>query len=125
MNNILIVDDIQSNRILLNDLLESQGYRVSQAEHGEQALEVAHEDPPDLIISDILMPVMDGFALCQIWKADERLRKIPFIFYTANYTHPKDKEFALDLGADRFLEKPIASQLFFEIIENVLDEFKA
>ena len=69
-------------------------------------LEKAHADPPDLIVSDILMPVMDGYTLCRQCKSDEHLKQIPFIFYTATYTEPKDEKFALSLGADRFVLKP-------------------
>jgi CheY-like chemotaxis protein len=54
---------------------------------------------PDVIISDILMPVMDGFSLCHEWKKDDSLKTIPFVFYTATYTDPKDEELALSLGA--------------------------
>lgn len=118
--NILIVDDKLENLYLLRVLLGSKGYDVTEASNGEEALECARETPPALIISDILMPVMDGFALCRVWKADARLASIPFIFYTATYTEPKDKEFALSLGADRFLVKPQEGHVFLREVESAL-----
>ncbi|HEY6010006.1 MAG TPA: response regulator, partial [Nitrospirota bacterium] len=83
MIRILIADDIAENRYLLETLLKGNGYEVVTAENGAAALELARKSPPDLIVTDILMPVMDGFALCRQWKSDERLKQIPFVFYTA------------------------------------------
>ena len=77
---------------------------------------------PDLIISDILMPKMDGFALCRHWKADAVLKNIPFIFYTATYTDTKDETFALGLGADMFIVKPTDPDTFAAKIKGVLGE---
>ncbi|MBU0661612.1 response regulator, partial [Patescibacteria group bacterium] len=98
---ILIVDDNEDVRMILKKTLESNGYSVKDASNGKEALKAAKESPPDIIISDILMPVMDGFQLCREMKADEILKKIPFVFYTATYTDEKDEELALKLGADR------------------------
>lgn len=88
MNRLLIVDDNPSDLIMLETLLKGNGYTVSTARNGIEALEQSRRDPPDLIISDILMPDMDGFSLCRAIKKDAALKKIPFIFYTATYTHP-------------------------------------
>jgi len=122
--NILIVDDKLENLYLLRVLLGSKGYNVIEATNGKEALERARETPPGLIVSDILMPVMDGFALCRAWRADARLASIPFIFYTATYTEPKDKEFALSLGADRFLVKPQEGHVFLREVESALSAGK-
>jgi len=73
-----------------------------------------------VIIADILMPVMDGFALCRAWKKDENLKAIPFIFYTATYTDERDREFALSLGAKRFIVKPVEPDHLLAIIREVL-----
>jgi PAS domain S-box-containing protein len=81
----------------------------------------ARRDPPDVVITDILMPVMDGFTLCREWKSDERLKEIPLIFYTATYADPKDQEFALSLGAERFIVKPMAPNLFVEMVREVIE----
>lgn len=118
--NILIVDDKPENLYLLRVLLSSKGYGVTEASNGKEALERARETPPGLIISDILMPVMDGFALCRAWKEDAQFTSIPFIFYTATYTEPKDEEFALSLGADRFLVKPQEGSVLLSEVESAL-----
>lgn len=107
MSLILTVDDDNDINYLLRTLLESSGHRVMSAEHGVEALQLARNNPPDLIISDILMPVMDGFQLCREWKADPCLAPIPFLFHTATYASSKDQRFALSLGADGFLIKPM------------------
>jgi len=120
VNTILIVDDDKKNIYLLQALLTGNGHNVIAAANGAEALEMAVANPPDLIISDILMPVMDGFALCSEWQASNLLKSIPFIFYTATYTDPKDKELALGLGAIRFIIKPEEPVQFMEIIEDVL-----
>ncbi|MBI3415844.1 MAG: PAS domain S-box protein [Verrucomicrobia bacterium] len=120
MKRILIVDDLEQNRYLLEATLRGYGYETISAPDGAEALATARRHPPDLVISDILMPVMDGFALCREWRADERLRVIPFIFYTATYTDPKDEQLALDLGADRFVLKPQEPQVMNEIVRAVL-----
>jgi len=119
--NVLIVDDKPENLYLLRTLLVAKGYDVTEAVNGKQALACARQTPPDLIVSDILMPVMDGFALCRTWKADTQLKSIPFVFYTATYTEAKDKEFALNLGADLFLIKPQEIHVFLCEIEKVLE----
>ncbi len=116
---LLIVDDNPQNRYLLEVLLRTNGYNVDLASNGVEALDLAHKNPPEMIISDILMPVMDGFSLCRNWKNDERLRDIPFVFYTATYTDPKDEAFALGLGAEKFLVKPLAPDDFLSAITEV------
>jgi len=125
MSNILIVDDNQQNLYMLQILLSANGFQVDQASNGKEALERAHCSPPDIIISDILMPVMDGFALCRAWKEDELLKNIPFIFYTATYTDQKDEDFALGLGADRFIRKPAEPGGFLAIIGETLNYCKS
>ena len=103
---ILIVDDEKKNLRLLEDFLTGHGHDVKTAENGKIALEMAIDNPPEIIISDILMPVMDGFKLCQKWKKDKKLKNVPFIFYTATYVSEEDRKFALSIGADRFIVKP-------------------
>ncbi|MEE9911774.1 MAG: response regulator [Deltaproteobacteria bacterium] len=122
MKKILIVDDLQENRYVLEKMLEARLLKVISAENGKEALDKAYADPPDLVISDILMPVMDGYTLCKIWKSDERLKHIPFIFYTATYTDPKDEDFALKLGADRFIVKPQEPEVFMNLLSQYIEE---
>ena len=122
MKKFLIADDNEQNLYMLRALLEGHGYEVVSARNGAEALEAARPEPPDMIITDILMPVMDGFTLCSEWKSDERLKRIPLVFYTATYTDPKDEELALGLGADKFIVKPMDPGKFVEIIKGVIRE---
>lgn len=119
---ILIVEDNPDSRLVLQKTLEGAGYEVEAAVHGEDALAKAHASVPDLIISDILMPVMDGYKLCYAVKHDEKLRKIPFVFYTATYVDSEDERLAMGLGASRFIVKPMDPAQFMEVITQVIEE---
>jgi PAS domain S-box-containing protein len=118
---ILIVEDHDPDRYLLETLLKRSGYAVVTAANGAEALDQARSDLPDMIISDVLMPVMDGFTLCREWIKDERLRRIPFIFYTATYTDSKDEELALNLGADAFIRKPEEPEVFLKKVKEIVE----
>ncbi len=113
---VLLVDDNEANLYLLRVLLEGHGCDVATAGNGVDALALARRHPPDLVVSDILMPGMDGFALCREWKKDEHLKSIPFVFYTATYTDEQDRQFGLSLGAERFLVKPEEPDVLVQII---------
>jgi CheY-like chemotaxis protein len=119
---ILSVDDKSENLYMLEALLRGYGHEVDSASDGRRALQLAGSCVYDLIISDILMPRMDGFQLCRELKKDDRLRRIPFIYYTATYTDPKDAAFALSLGADRFLVKPLEPEVFIQTIQEVVEQ---
>jgi len=121
---ILIVDDKPENFYLLESLLKGSGFNTIIAKNGAEALELALKNHVTLIISDILMPVMDGFTFCRECKKNELLKNIPFVFYTATYTSLKDEEFALSLGADRFILKPQDPDVFLEIINELIREVK-
>jgi response regulator RpfG family c-di-GMP phosphodiesterase len=122
MEKILIVDDIPENLYFLEVLLKTNGYEVESASNGIQALELARENPPALIISDVLMPGMDGFSLCRACKSDDRLKTIPFFFFTATYTDARDEAFAFSLGADAFIVKPIDPDPLLELIRKALQD---
>ena len=77
-----------------------------------------------MIVSDILMPGMDGFQFCRECKNDDSLKKIPFVFYTATYTDKKDEEFALGLGAERFITKPCEINELLKVLEVVIEGHK-
>ncbi len=123
MTRIMIVDDVAQNLYMLQTLLAGNGYDVVTARNGKEALDSARQGPPDLIISDILMPVMDGFTLCRLWKQDTRLAHIPFVVYTATYTEPADERFALSLGADLFIVKPVETDVFLSHIKDALSRY--
>jgi len=122
---VLIVDDSAEARIILERALMSQGYFVASAANGARALELALASPPDLIVSDILMPEMDGYELCRRVKTDDRLRHVAFIFYTATYLEAKDEQLALRLGASKFLIKPMEPPDFLESVKAVIDDHLA
>ncbi len=104
---ILIVDDSGENLRLFCTILKNAGYHITSAANGKEALQKLRKVKPDLILSDILMPVMDGFRLLQECKADPILNSIRFIFLTGAFTDTKDEELGIKLGADTFLRKPI------------------
>ncbi len=112
MKRILVVDDIEENLAYLQALLTGYGYEVAVARHGAEALTNARRFPPDLVVADLLMPVMDGYTLLRHWKYDKQLRHIPFVVYTATYTEPEDEQLALSLGADGFILKPSEPEEF-------------
>jgi PAS domain S-box-containing protein len=121
---ILIVDDNVENLYLLEAMLRGAGstYEVVCAPNGVEALQKLEQQKFHLIISDILMPQMDGFELCRQVKQRQDLRHLPFIFYTATYTENKDVEFGLSLGASRFVIKPAEPEEFLSILCGVIQE---
>ncbi len=121
MSLVLIVDDVAENRYLLETILKAGGHDVVSAADGAEALASARATPPDLLVTDILMPVMDGFELCRRWRADERLSRIPLVFYTATYTDARDESLATTLGADRFLVKPLPPEALLEAVRQALE----
>ena len=121
---ILIVDDKKENLYMLESLLKGNSYHVITVENGVQALEKLYSEGADMIISDILMPEMDGFQFCLAVHKDDKLKDIPFIFYTATYTDYKDEEFALKCGANRFVRKPIEPDEFLKIIKDGVCDLK-
>ena len=100
-----MVDDTSENLLLLMEMLSDQGYRVRLAPSGKRALASIRKEPPDLILLDILMPDMDGFQLCRLLKADERLHNIPVIFVSA-LDEVFDKVTAFSIGGVDYITKP-------------------
>jgi signal transduction histidine kinase len=104
--NILIVEDNADDRRLLRHTLEHHGCTVIEARDGEEGFDLAIRHKPDIIVSDALMPRMDGFQLLRALKADPHLKSIPFLFYSATYTGEQEEKLALSLGAEAFVVKP-------------------
>jgi len=120
VTHILIVDDSEPDRELLRTLLELNGYSVTIAGNGAEALDAARQRRPDAVVSDVLMPKMDGFTLCHAWMQDADLKTIPFIFYTANLTLAEDVHVGRVLGGARYLIKPMQQEGFLQELRNVL-----
>ncbi len=121
---VLIVDDIQDNRVLLRAMLESRNFSVVEAANGVQALALAQDAPPDLIVSDILMPEMDGFVFCRVVKGIKKLHRIPFIFYTATYLDKEDETLGMAIGAARYIHKPVEPMEFLRSIDEIIAKQK-
>ena len=117
---ILIAEDDENSRQLLETVLSSEGYEVVSFENGLKAFAYLQTEIVDLIVSDILMPEMDGYGLCRAVKQNHQLQNVPFIFYTATYTSSQDERFALSLGATKFLIKPMVMTDFLNVISSVL-----
>lgn len=117
---LLVVEDVPDILVLLHETLKFKGYRVITARNGLEALEVIEKDPPALIITDILMPKMDGFSLVHRLRINPETRGIPVIFLSATYVTPEDKEFAAAIGVTRFLEKPIIIEEFLRTVAELL-----
>lgn len=117
---IIVTESDDSSRQLLETALSAEGYEVVSFDDGLKALAYLQSETVDLIISDILMPEMDGYGLCRAVKQNQNLKKIPFIFYTATYTSSQDERFAISLGANKFLIKPMEMPDLLKIIAEVI-----
>ncbi|MBI2510485.1 MAG: response regulator [Opitutae bacterium] len=103
---ILVADDHATNRKLLGIQLEAEGHTILEASDGREALALLERETVDAIISDILMPNMDGFLFCHEVRRNKKWHNVPIIIYTATYTSPGDEKLARILGADKYLRKP-------------------
>src|SRR4051812_6189813 len=101
---VLVVDDVDGNRALVAALLARDGYAVSAATGGQEALEQVRRTRPDLILLDVMMPGLDGFEVCRILKNDPATRLVPVILITG-LQHADDRIRGLDAGADDFISK--------------------
>ena len=119
---ILVVEDNPNVLELLDVTLRFKGYPVVTAHNGQEALEMIARERPAIVITDILMPKLDGYSLAHALGKDPRTAQIPIIFISATYITPEDKRFALSLGAIRFIEKPIDTEDFLLTIAEVLTQ---
>ena len=122
---ILVVDDNSDDRTLLRLIVERYGHQPIEAGDGQEGLRMAAAHQPDLIISDALMPGMDGFQFLKALKEDATLRAIPFIFYSAIYRAEDDVALARSLGAETYIFKPKAPQEFWTEVSRVRVRIKA
>lgn len=116
---VLVVDDDSALRRLCARVLHRDGYHVFEAADGQEGLELARAKPLDLVLLDISMPVLDGFALAAALRSDERTRDVPLVFVTAE-ADPVIKAMAFQTGADGFIEKPYDPGALSKIVERML-----
>jgi len=118
---ILVVDDSPFILELVKDVLTKSGYRVDRATNGHEAMLAIGEDPPDLVLLDIIMPEMSGYQVCRLIRGDERLKSLPIVMMTAKDTQ-KDRFWGMEVGADAYITKPIEEQSLLETIDSLLRE---
>jgi CheY-like chemotaxis protein len=117
---LLVVEDVPDTLKLVELTLTYKGYRVVTATNGEEALKVIEKERPALIVTDILMPRMDGFSLVHRLRVNPETRGIPVIFLSATYVATEDKSFAEAIGVTRFLEKPIDMEELLKTVDQYL-----
>ena len=119
---ILVVEDVPNVLELLEVTLRFKGYPVITARNGQEALDVLKKEKPALVITDILMPKLDGYAFVYQMRTNPATNDIPVIFLSATYVTPEDRNFAMGLGAARFIEKPIDTEEFLLTVAELLKE---
>lgn len=117
---ILVIDNLPANLSLMRSIFEPFGYTVVTVQRATEALSLARQSPPDLIISDVHMPDLDGFDLIRLTKADQRLRDVPFIFISSSSWSGGGHATAMELGASRFIQRPIDPPVLLSEVEAVL-----
>lgn len=121
---VLIVDDNAADRRLLQLIFQHRDWTVIEARDGQEGLELALCNQPDIIVSDALMPGMDGFQFLRALKAAPKQSGIPFLFYSASYTGQEENELAMSLGAEAFLSKPMDPDKLWAEIERIMSARK-
>jgi len=116
---ILVVDDEEDIVALVRMRLEAGGYEVLVASDGQQALDTAKKEMPNLIILDLMLPKIDGYKVCRMLKFDERYKKIPIILFTAR-SQSSDKDLGMEVGADVYLTKPFDPKVLLDSIKRLL-----
>jgi len=116
---ILLVEDNLKNRAIMRDILVFHEYSVREAENGEQAVEAARAEKPDLVLMDIRMPVMDGCQAIKLLRTDERTRDVKIIAVTS-YAMESDRERILASGADAYVSKPFELPALVELVKKLL-----
>ncbi|SHG96575.1 PAS domain S-box-containing protein [Chryseolinea serpens] len=119
---LLVVDDSALSRKLLEAAFETEGYVTLAARDGQEAMDILLTEAVDLIVTDILMPNVDGYYLCYKVRHHEKLRGIPIIIYTATYTSLSEEKIAEDMGADLFIRKPAPIHVLVEAVRKLLLE---
>jgi DNA-binding response OmpR family regulator len=117
---LLVIEDDLDILNLLQTTLNLSGYRVKTARDGSEALDVVAQKHPKLVIADILMPRLDGFGFVHRLRINPDTRAIPVVFITATFVSAEDRDFARNIGATRFIQKPLNLEKFLETIKELL-----
>lgn len=117
---ILITEDSPTVLEILKSVLEEEGYEVIAATDGQQALNLAKTDKPDLIVLDLMLPKIDGYKVCRMLKFDEKYKNIPIIMLTAR-TKESDENLGKEVGADAYIRKPFQPEVIIDQITKLLN----
>jgi CheY-like chemotaxis protein len=118
---ILIIENEVSNRILIERVLSTRGYRCLSASNGQEALDILDREAVDLILTDLSMPVLDGYRTTQIIRARPNLAHVPIVAVTA-YALNDENEAAMQIGCDEYLTKPFKPRQLLEVVERLLSQ---
>lgn len=116
---VLVIEDNEQNLYLVTFILEKHGYEVSAARDGGEGIDLAATLKPDLILLDIQLPVMDGYAVARGLRTNTALDQVPIIAVTS-YAMAGDREKALEAGCNGYIEKPINPEIFMQQVEHYL-----
>lgn len=122
MATVLVVDDSATNRDLVRTVLSYQGHQTIEASGGVAALALLVDARPDLVLVDVMMPGMDGYQLARAIRADEAIRNLPVVFYTANYLATEANRIAAEVGVTRILAKNGDLTELIETVNDTLSE---
>jgi DNA-binding response OmpR family regulator len=122
-NKILIVDDEPGILLMITARFQKSGYQVATATNGEEALQKVKQDRPDLVILDVMMPILNGYQVCRTLKDDPEFKKIPVILLTAKTTE-SDEFWGLEAGADAYVPKPYNAQELLDKVKLLLTQPK-
>lgn len=120
MKRILVIDDDASVRESIRDLLTAEDISCSMAGTGKEGLAMAQAENPELVVTDVQLPDISGYQICQTLKRNPDSRKIPVVMVTGRFTEPQDKVQGLESGADEFLTKPFDPQFFIARVKSIL-----
>ncbi|HKE58019.1 MAG TPA: response regulator [Pyrinomonadaceae bacterium] len=119
MHTVLLVEDTEDNRFMLRRLLEMSGYDVLEAQNGREAVKLAIEEQPDLILMDLSLPVIDGLAATRLIRKNTHMNETPIVAVSAHDTADFESE-ALTAGCDRYITKPIDFNQLEKLIKELL-----
>jgi two-component system, OmpR family, alkaline phosphatase synthesis response regulator PhoP len=117
---ILVTEDSPTILEILKSVLSEEGYEVIAAADGQQALDLARTEKPDLIILDLMLPKIDGYKVCRMLKFDEKYKEIPIIMLTAR-TKDEDEQLGKEVGADAYIKKPFQPEMIVDKIKEFLN----